>query len=47
MAVASVPSRVMRIGFTGELSYEIHCPCSVALHVWESLMDLGISHGRW
>ncbi|MBV7338654.1 aminomethyltransferase family protein [Chloroflexi bacterium TSY] len=41
MKVASVPARVMRIGFTGELSYEIHCPSSMALHVWESLMEAG------
>ncbi len=35
-----------RIGFTGELSYEIHVPASYGLHVWEALLaagqDLGI-----
>jgi sarcosine oxidase subunit alpha len=30
-----------RIGFTGELSYEIHAPAGYGLHVWESLMDVG------
>lgn len=45
MRVAGVPSRVMRIGFTGELSYEIHCPSSYALHVWEALMEAGRPEG--
>ncbi len=35
-----------RIGFTGELSYELHVPASYGLHVWESLLaageDLGV-----
>ncbi|MBA2770381.1 MAG: (2Fe-2S)-binding protein [Sporichthyaceae bacterium] len=30
-----------RIGFTGELSYEIHVPASFGLHVWEALLDRG------
>ncbi len=30
-----------RIGFTGELSYEIHVPASYGLHVWEALLDAG------
>ena len=39
--VAGVPCRLLRIGFTGELSYEIHCPSASALHVWEALMEAG------
>src|SRR3712207_8581688 len=35
-----------RIGFTGELSYEIHAPAGYGLHVWESLMDVGGDLGR-
>jgi sarcosine oxidase subunit alpha len=35
-----------RIGFTGELSYEIHVPAGYGLHVWERLLaegaDLGV-----
>ena len=31
-----------RIGFTGELSYEIHVPAAYGLYVWEELLD----HGR-
>jgi len=30
-----------RIGFTGELSYEIHVPSGHGLHVWEQLLDTG------
>jgi sarcosine oxidase, subunit alpha len=36
-----------RIGFTGELSYELHIPASYGLHVWQALMaageDLGVA----
>lgn len=34
-----------RIGFTGELSYEIHVPASYGLHVWESLLEVGADLG--
>jgi sarcosine oxidase subunit alpha len=30
-----------RIGFTGELSYELHVPAAYGLHVWEALLDQG------
>ena len=43
--IAEVPCRLLRIGFTGELSYEIHCPSGYALHVWEALMDAGREFG--
>ncbi len=36
--VAGVPVRVMRIGFTGELSYELHCPSSLAPSLWDAVM---------
>jgi sarcosine oxidase subunit alpha len=39
--VAGVPCRLFRIGFTGELSYEIHCPAGYGRHVWEALMGAG------
>jgi sarcosine oxidase subunit alpha len=39
--VAGVPCRLLRIGFTGELSYEIHCPSGYGLHLWEALMAAG------
>ncbi|MDI3329189.1 MAG: 2Fe-2S iron-sulfur cluster-binding protein [Micrococcus sp.] len=45
--VAGVDDCILwRIGFTGELSYEIHVPASFGLHVWECLLaageDLGV-----
>ncbi|HEX6933835.1 MAG TPA: 2Fe-2S iron-sulfur cluster-binding protein [Streptosporangiaceae bacterium] len=37
---------IWRIGFTGELSFEVHVPASYGLHVWEALLaagqDLGV-----
>jgi sarcosine oxidase subunit alpha len=34
-----------RIGFTGELSYEIHVPAAYGLHVWEALFEKGTDLG--
>jgi sarcosine oxidase subunit alpha len=39
--VAGVMCNIFRIGFTGELSYEIHVPAGYGLHVWEALMEAG------
>lgn len=36
---------VWRIGFTGELSYEIHVPSSHGLEMWEALLDAGADLG--
>ena len=36
---ASTDCFAWRIGFTGELSYEIHVPAAYGLHVWEALLD--------
>jgi sarcosine oxidase subunit alpha len=44
--IAGVEDCVMwRIGFTGELSYEVHVPASYGLHVWESLLSEGADVG--
>ena len=44
--VAGVADCVLwRIGFTGELSYEIHVPASYGLHVWERLLAAGADLG--
>ncbi len=32
---------IWRIGFTGELSYEVHVPAGYALHLWKALMEKG------
>jgi sarcosine oxidase, subunit alpha len=43
--VAGVPARLMRVGFVGELGYEIHVPADSATHVWNALMAAGRDHG--
>ena len=43
--VAEVLCWVLRLGFTGELAYEIHCPSAYGLHVWKALMDAGEKFG--
>ena len=44
--VASVDNCIIwRIGFTGELSYELHVPSGFALHVWETLLEAGADLG--
>ncbi|MFN7572816.1 MAG: 2Fe-2S iron-sulfur cluster-binding protein [Betaproteobacteria bacterium] len=43
--VAGVPARLLRVGFVGELGYEIHVPADRALPVWEALTEAGAAHG--
>lgn len=44
--VAGVPDCVVwRIGFTGELSYELHVPAGHGLRVWEALLAAGADLG--
>ncbi len=43
--VAGVLVRAMRIGFTGELSYELHCPASLAPALWDALIAAGAGSG--
>jgi sarcosine oxidase subunit alpha len=44
--VAGVPCLLLRIGFVGELGYEIHFPSPYGEHVWDAILaqgaDLGI-----
>lgn len=39
--VAGVPCKVVRLSFTGELSYELHHPAGRSVELWRALMDLG------
>jgi sarcosine oxidase subunit alpha len=39
--VAGVPCRLLRVGFVGELGYEIHMPAHYGEHVWDALMEAG------
>ena len=44
--IAGVDDCVLwRIGFTGELSYELHVPAGYGLHVWQTLLDQGADLG--
>jgi len=43
--VAGIPARVIRISFTGELSYEINVRASRGQDLWEALMQAGEPFG--
>ncbi len=43
--VAGVPAWLFRVGFVGELGYEIHVPAAQARQVWASLMAAGDAYG--
>ena len=45
MEVAGVGAILLRIGFVGELGYEIHVPTHLAEHVWSELMSAGAAAG--
>jgi sarcosine oxidase subunit alpha len=44
-SVAGVHARLLRVGFVGELGYEIHVPYSVATSVWDALVRAGADAG--
>ncbi len=43
--VAGVTARILRVGFVGEVGYEIHVPADQAHHVWDALIESGRIHG--
>jgi sarcosine oxidase, subunit alpha len=43
--VAGVPSHVLRIGFVGEMGYEIHFPSAYGEHLWDAILEAGEPHG--
>jgi sarcosine oxidase subunit alpha len=43
--VAGAPCRILRVGFVGELGYEIHLPAEHATSLWGALLATGASHG--
>jgi sarcosine oxidase subunit alpha len=43
--IASVSARVLRVGFVGEIGYEVHLPASSALHVWSRILEAGADAG--
>ena len=43
--IAGVDARVLRVGFVGELGYEIHVPYAAAAGVWTALAEAGRGAG--
>jgi sarcosine oxidase subunit alpha len=43
--VAGVRCRLMRVGFVGEIGYELHLPVKHAASAWQALMQAGREHG--
>ena len=43
--VAGAPSLILRIGFVGEVGYEIHYPAAYGEHVWDAILEAGAEHG--
>ena len=43
--VAGVPCLILRIGFVGELGYELHYPSAAGEYLWEALMAAGEQWG--
>ncbi len=43
--VAGIPARLMRVGFVGELGYELHAPAEFGAALWDVLMKDGAAFG--
>jgi sarcosine oxidase, subunit alpha len=43
--VAGVPCLILRIGFVGELGYEVHCPAAHGEHLWDAILQAGEPEG--
>ena len=43
--VAGIPALFLRVGFVGELGYELHVPASMGEALWDALLDAGRAHG--
>jgi sarcosine oxidase subunit alpha len=43
--VAGVAALVLRIGFVGEVGYEIHFPAAYGQDVWDAILEAGAEHG--
>jgi sarcosine oxidase subunit alpha len=41
IAVAGIGCRALRVGFVGELAYELHHPRSRSVELWDALLDAG------
>lgn len=45
IVVADVPCRAFRLGFVGELSYELHHPAQRSVELWDALLEAGSDLG--
>ncbi len=43
--IAGIPARLMRVGFVGELGYEIHVPATQGEAFWDALLEAGRPEG--
>ncbi|HXV34195.1 MAG TPA: 2Fe-2S iron-sulfur cluster-binding protein [Gaiellaceae bacterium] len=43
--VAGVPTLLLRIGFVGEVGYELHFPSPYGEHVWDTILERGADLG--
>ena len=43
--VAGIPTILLRVGFVGELGFELHVPASRGEALWDALLDAGKQHG--
>jgi sarcosine oxidase subunit alpha len=43
--IAGVPCLILRIGFVGEVGYEIHFPAAHGEHLWDALLQAGQQFG--
>jgi sarcosine oxidase subunit alpha len=39
--IAGIPARLLRVGFVGELGYEIHVPASYGEALWDAVIEAG------
>ncbi|MGI9334880.1 MAG: glycine cleavage T C-terminal barrel domain-containing protein, partial [Gammaproteobacteria bacterium] len=44
-SIESLPVRLLRVTFSGELGYEIHVPANGGVAVWEKLLEAGKPYG--
>ena len=43
--LAGAPVRIIRMTFSGERAFEVHCPADYGVHVWEALLAAGEPFG--
>jgi sarcosine oxidase subunit alpha len=43
--VAGIPARLLRVGFVGELGYEVHVPQHGGEALWDAMMEAGYAEG--